>query len=294
MASLKLSLTDLQRYQRCPAEFGFSRLAEKKEHELSKHLVTGIIVHRFIWGSYRRTKSGRYTRNVRVGGTVRQAWDDFYSEQIKRYPSLLKFEKEMRDKGATCVLNYFKQNRSKDPPLEIEARYWSHILGNVELYSSIDQIRGVDLRTISTIRPELIKYGQLTPGYRDEVIVDLKTSKYSSKKKEWFGYPWPDLPDLQALLYVWLYHERKGKMPVGFYFYYLLDSKFRFVEVDKTHFRALEMLVKGAVTSLNTKMFDKKPTAIKCRNCAFRGPCQVEGKVPEPTRKFENQIGFDF
>jgi hypothetical protein len=288
-------------YLDCARKFGFEYVSGYERPD-NQHAALGFIFHLFTKLSYRQTKKGYYSEIVGVK-PAQAAWERFFPEQLKtKYPEYAeqsKISNEMYNKGKACVTTYFGQMRGRPEPIQIEKTYW-HVLNgpNVMLRTVFDQVHEGSISDIAKVRPELIRGGKLDSAYIPWIIKDLKTTRYKEAENSWNKFPWPAIPDLQALLEVWLVKQWTGKMPVGFVFDYLLDTQKnkRFVKVEEKDFLALEHLVKSMVASLNTKSFSQKgPADIwKCKKfCPFYERCKIDKEKPEPKRKFEAQTEFN-
>lgn len=293
---LRLSKSSVDMYLKCPRSYKYSHI-EKIKTKADYPRLAGVEVHKFIARLRSSRNNKLYFKSLE---TARSAWFGTWSRALeKAHPLMLKHTAEGDEKfgaiGWVCIRNYWNNSIDKSEPKFIEKRFEVPLFQGVDFVGVVDQISELNPETIARIRPDLIANGALLDGFNPDVIIDFKTGRDSYDITEFV----PDATELeraryqtelhlnlQVTAYYWLYFQIFKKMPVGFYWYHLLDNKAFLTTRTEDDFGNFIEIMEHVVEGITSDSFPINPEKQRCARCDYFDICNPP-ELSEPSEGIE-------
>jgi len=237
---LRLSFTQIDRYQRCPRQYYYAFVLNIPARPAPAPSF-GTVIHDVLAGFYKVIGEGKPPSVDDLTALYEAKWSS------SGYTSKLQ-EEEYKKRGYEQLRKFYELNApDMKPALDLEASFKLKV-GDDLVPGRIDRIDELDDGTVE--------------------IIDYKTGKPKDKK-------YAD-KDLQLGIYALASIREFGKIPSKLSFYYLETNEKVTTERTEEQLEAVEATIIECALNIRKKKFDPKPNINgHCKWCDFKLLCDV-------------------
>src|SRR5262249_10216526 len=238
LSNVVFSFSDLKYFFECPYQFKL-RILYGFNAPIHEALGYGRSLHNALAEVHARAILGDYANEGEVRALV-----DTHLHTPYAYPAL----KEKLEAAAEKVLtNYVQDNKSLFDKIEFSEKQIDISLGDgISVVGRIDLVRRIDTN--------------------ETTIVDLKSSDRAQPE---------EVTETQLHVYALGYEELTGRRPDYVEIYELDERKRKPRSVDDDFIDDVKNKVRDAADALRQGNMPTAPSAVKCRQCDYRGMCSV-------------------
>jgi len=231
---LRLSYTQLDRYERCPLSYYF-QFELKLPTPPSTHLSFGIAVHSCLERFFKELQEHKEPEATRL----LELFDEEFAEEIKKNPELPAL---LQEKGREQLQVFFDSHNGQFPKVKSIEQKFQLKVGKHTINGKIDRI------------------DESSDGLE---VVDYKTGKRSADAEK----------SDQLSIYALAVQEIYGQLPKSLRLIFLSENESVSVERSEKKLEKLKDSILETATAIQSQEFPPKPSMMNCERCEYSRIC---------------------